>query len=214
MDWALRLMESLGYAGIAIIVALENLFPPIPSEIVLPFAGFLTRRSTLTVPGAIAASTIGSLIGALILYGLGRVANPQQLYRIARNRYSPINEADLRKAGRWFDRYGPWTVLFCRMVPTLRSLISIPAGLVRMSPPVFLLYTLAGTLVWNSALVGIGAALGAAWHRVTFWLDYYDRICLFLLAFLALAVLAWLMIRRRKERRGKNGGSVDKKRRA
>lgn len=112
----LRVLEKYGYIGIASIVALESLFPPLPSEVILPFAGFLTRRGTLSVSGVIIASIIGSLVGAFILYGAGRILGRERLYQMAGRRFPLLCEAGLRKAGHWFAKYGPWTVFLCRMV--------------------------------------------------------------------------------------------------
>lgn len=200
MRWAVGIMERLGYPGVILIVALENIFPPIPSEVVLPFAGFLTRRGYLTLPGVVLAATFGSLLGALTLYCLGRIVGRQRLFRLTKLPYAPISEAGLRRAARWFARYGPWTVFFGRMVPAVRSLISIPAGLARMPLAVFTLYTAAGTAIWNTALACLGATLGAAWPEAGRWLSYYEDLIL-LLVLAGLAVFLLVRTSRRRQLR-------------
>lgn len=202
MGWPIRLMEYLGYPGIALVVALENIFPPIPSEIVLPFAGFLTTRGTLTVPGAVTAATVGSVAGALVLYFAGRVMGREWVHWFVR-RFGPylgVRETSVRRAGRWFTRYGGWTVFFCRMVPAMRSLISIPAGLVGMPLLPFVAYTTAGALVWNLLLVSGGAALGKSWTRVSVWIERYRMAALIVVVVAGLATLGLWLRRRRLAR--------------
>lgn len=198
MEWATRLMESFGYPGIILIVALENLFSPIPSEVVLPFAGFLTTSGSLNLVGVIIAATLGSVLGALALYAVGRILGRERIYQIVRRfgRYLTIRDENVKQAEDWFSRYGGWTVFFCRMVPILRSLISIPAGLTEMRLAPFIAYTTAGTLLWNIFLVGVGATLGAAWPIVATWVGYYQDTVIIAGA-LAAGVLLWLRLRKR-----------------
>lgn len=201
MDWAIRLMETLGYPGIVLVVLLENLFPPIPSEVILPFAGFITVSGALTLPGVIAASTLGSVLGAQLLYLAGAWFGRERIYRFVEKyeRYLTVSPQHVARAEAWFDRHGALTVLLCRMVPIMRSIISVPAGLVRMNLLTFTLYTAAGALVWNTALAGIGALLGSSWHRVSQWVGYYHD---FVLAVGVLAVLAFVVSRLRRRRAG------------
>lgn len=202
MDWSVRLMEYLGYPGIALVVALENIFPPIPSEIVLPFAGFLTTRSSLTVMGAVTAATVGSVAGALVLYFAGKLLGREWVNWFVR-RFGPylgVRDAGVRRAGRWFSSYGGWAVFFCRMVPALRSLISIPAGLVSMPLLPFVAYTTAGTLIWNLLLVSGGAALGKSWTRVSVWIERYRTIALIAIGLVGLGVLVLWVCRKRAAR--------------
>lgn len=127
-NWVTDIMEKLGYLGVYLMMVLENVFPPIPSEIVLPFGGFLTTYTDLTVFGVVVAATAGSVIGAMILYSIGMLLDAERLEKII-YRWGHIlrlKKEDIRKADAWFDKYGYWTVLFCRMVPIVRSLISIP----------------------------------------------------------------------------------------
>ena len=188
MDQVTSFMEAYGYLGVALVVALENLFPPIPSEIVLPFAGFMTVESQLTVWGMILASTLGSLLGALLLYGLGAWVGRERMYAFITRygKYLRTYPKDLEAAERWFTRYGGWTIFFCRMIPLIRSLISIPAGLEKMPLFRFVLFTVAGTLIWNSLLISAGAALGVAWPTVSRWASTYDNVLLGILGILAI----------------------------
>ncbi len=193
-------MEQFGYVGIALIIALENVFPPIPSEIVLPFGGFMTTNSSLTIIGVIIAATIGSVLGAVILYGIGRLIDVERLEKII-DRWGHIlrvKKEDVYRADAWFDKYGYWTVLFCRMIPLVRSLISIPAGMSNMKFGLFLLFTTIGTVIWNSILVMIGAALGDNWHRITEFMDIYSSVAYVIIAVVGIAGIVWYVRKNRQ----------------
>jgi membrane protein DedA with SNARE-associated domain len=181
-----QIMEGYGYPGIIFIVALENLFPPIPSEVVLPFAGFMAARGILAFFGVVLASTIGSVLGALILYYLGYSLGRNWAFSFVNRfgRYIKVTRKDLSHAEDWFSKYGPWTVFFCRMIPVVRSIISIPAGLSRMPLPRFITYTAMGTVLWNFLLVSGGVLLESAWPRVETWVNYYKYF------FIAAAVIS------------------------
>ncbi|PPA72443.1 DedA family protein [Jeotgalibacillus proteolyticus] len=177
-EWIMSFMEQYGYAGIFLVIALENLFPPIPSEVILPFGGFMTTNTELTITGVIAASTAGSAAGAIILYGVGRLLDVKRLETIIDRygKYLRLKKKDLHKADAWFDRYGIWTVFFCRMVPLVRSLISIPAGMSNMPFVLFLLFTTLGTIIWNTILIIVGAKLGEQWEKISSFMDVYSYI--------------------------------------
>lgn len=149
-NWITDFMEQYGYIGIALIIALENVFPH-PLEIILPFGGFMTTYTSLTLPGVIIAATIGSVLGAVILYGIGLLIDVNRLEKIVERwgHILRIKKEDIHRVDAWFDKYGMWTVLFCRMVPLVRSLISIPAGMSNMKFGLFILFTTIGTLAWN-----------------------------------------------------------------
>ncbi|HEY8346975.1 MAG TPA: DedA family protein [Symbiobacteriaceae bacterium] len=201
MHWTTAVIQAYGYPGILLIVLIENLFPPIPSEIILPFAGFLVSRGVLTMPGVVIAATMGSVLGALVLYMAGRWFGRERIYLVVTRygRILTVSERDVQRTEEWFQRYGTWTVFFCRMIPIMRSLISIPAGLVAMDVPVFTFYTTVGTLIWNILLVGIGAALGAAWPLLSTWIGYYqDAVLVVILA--VLAVFAAVRLSKTRER--------------
>ena len=161
-DWVTEVIDALGYVGVALLIALENLFPPIPSEIVLPFAGFVASdRGGFALVGMIIAATIGSLVGAWILYGLSAWIGRERLRRFLL-RYGKWLRltTDGRRPGRgWFDRRAVVAVLVGRCVPLIRSVVSIPAGFRRMPFGIFTLYTLIGSLVWNAVLISIGYVL-------------------------------------------------------
>ena len=165
VEWATSLVETLGPFGVGVLVVLENLFPPIPSEIVLPLAGFVAATGDADLLVMIAAATIGSVVGGCLLYGIAAAIGPVRLRRFVVG-YGPwfgLTEDDLDRSEAWFDDRANRAVLICRCVPLMRSLISIPAGLRRMPLAPFTLYTLLGSLIWNSALVGAGYALGDNW---------------------------------------------------
>lgn len=195
-------MEQFGYLGILLMMALENLFPPIPSEIVLPFGGFLTTYTNITVWGVVIAATIGSLLGAVILYWIGTLLDVDRLERIIKRwgRIARIKVEDVHKADAWFDKYGYWTVLIGRMVPVVRSLISIPAGMSNMRFGLFMLFTVIGTLIWNSILITVGVILGESWHGITSFMDLYSDIVYFFLAVI-FAILLYLYFRKKRQRR-------------
>lgn len=167
-DWVTTVVEDLGYIGVASLVALENLFPPIPSEVVLPLAGFVSATGDASLPGMILAASIGSLIGAVALYGVSGAIGPVRLRRLVERHghWFGLDEDDLNRSEQWFDQRAVRAVLLCRCVPLMRSLISIPAGFRRMPLAPFMLYTLAGSAIWNFLLIGGGHVMGANWERV------------------------------------------------
>lgn len=187
-DWATDIVERLGYLGVAMLVAVENVFPPIPSEVVLGLAGYTAARGDAWLVGMIIAATIGSVVGALVLYGLSAAVGPVRLRAIT-IRYGAwigFGEADLDRAEAWFDRRSRSAVLVCRCVPLIRSLISIPAGFRRMPLGTFTLFTLLGSLVWNTILIVAGYVLAEEWDKV---LDYTEPF-----QYLVLAVLGGLTV--------------------
>lgn len=175
-EWTIDVIDALGYVGVSLLVALENLFPPIPSEIVLPFAGVVARRGDATLPGMIVAATIGSLLGAWVLYGIAAAIGPDRLHTflVRYGRWFRLTVDDVDRAESWFDRHGGKAVALCRCVPLIRSLVSLPAGFRRMHLVPFTLYTAAGSLVWNTGLVGAGHLLGeeGRWRRIEDIMSY------------------------------------------
>ena len=193
------LVGALGAPGVGIAVAAENLFPPIPSEVILPSAGFAAASGSMGLVSAIVWATIGSVVGALALYALGAWFGRARFYSLA-SKIPFIKEADIERAEAWFVRRGPLAVLLGRVVPVVRSLISIPAGIERMRLLPFTLYTAIGSALWNSVLIDAGYALGANWAIVEEWISRYQLI-VFGLAGIALVV--WLVrnwtVRRTRE---------------
>ncbi len=168
IDWVTRVVETLGYVGVAFLVALENVFPPIPSEVILPLAGFVAGRGDANLVGMIAAATLGSLLGAWVLYGISARVDQDRLrsFLARHGRWFGVDEADLLRAEEWFDRRSGAAVFLGRCVPLIRSIVSIPAGVRRMDPLRFSILTVLGSLIWNTTLIGAGAILGDRWERV------------------------------------------------
>lgn len=176
--WVTDVIEALGYWGLGLLVALENVFPPIPSEIILPLAGFLTGQGRMNFVLAVIAATIGSVLGALILYGVGYYFGERRVRWMVVNwgKWLGFKEEDVDKADEWFDRYGAIAVMTGRVIPIIRSLISIPAGLRQMPMPKFALYTTIGSLTWNTALIGAGWLLGDNWEEVEEYVGYLQYV--------------------------------------
>ncbi|RAL24430.1 DedA family protein [Thermoflavimicrobium daqui] len=200
-SWIIEFMERFGYFGVFLMIALENLFPPIPSEIVLSFGGFMTTKSDLTITGVVIASTVGAVVGAIILYYIGRLLDLEGMERIV-DRWGHIlrtKREDIHKAYGWFEKYGIWTVFFCRMVPIVRSLISIPAGMAKMNFLVFLFFTTIGSLIWNLILVNLGAALGAQWSKVMEYISIYQNVVIVIIGILLVVAGIWYVRRLRSQ---------------
>lgn len=171
--FAADVLTSLGDVGVGVLVFLEVLIPPIPSEVILPFAGYLSQSGELNLGWLIFWSTLASWLGALLLYGLGAAIGMQRAVRLlAATRL--VSRSDLERGADWFTRSGGWTVLVGRMVPGVRSLISIPAGASRMNLATFSTYTIVGSGAWNALLLGVGAALGTQHEQLEQYLGYLD----------------------------------------
>lgn len=202
-QWATDIMDTLGYAGLAFLVALENVFPPIPSEIILPLAGFNSSKGTMNVFLAILFATIGSVVGALILYYVGYVFGEERVRAIVRNwgKWLGFKESDVDLADRWFDRHGGLAVAICRVIPIVRSLISIPAGLRKMPLATFVLYTTAGSLVWNTILVYAGYLLGDNWDHVEEYVGYLQYVVIALVLVIGVIWVWTRMINPQRQKR-------------
>ncbi|MBW3080409.1 DedA family protein [Bifidobacterium saguinibicoloris] len=174
-DWLVVLMDAVGGLGVALAIALESIFPPIPSEVILPLAGFTASRGTFTLVGAIVWATLGSLIGAWALYGISRWVGLHRIHKAA-DVIPGVSRKDVNKANDWFTRYGTWSVLVGRIIPVVRSLISIPAGFNRMNFLQFTGWTLLGSAVWNTVLVSAGYFLGAGWCSILGVLDVFENV--------------------------------------
>jgi membrane protein DedA with SNARE-associated domain len=176
VDWILNVISMLGYLGLFLLLVLENLFPPLPSEVILPLAGFLVGRGDLSFVGAVAAATLGSVAGALILYALGRYGGRPLVLRYGR--WLRVDAASLDRAEGWFRKYGDAVVLGARVVPFARSVVSIPAGTSKMPVVRFTVLTTLGSAAWNTALVGMGYTLGSNWQTVSDWVGRYSDVAL------------------------------------
>lgn len=192
--WIADLIEGFGALGVALLMILENLFPPIPSELILPFAGFLVGRGELGFLPVLVASTAGSLFGALILYALGRWGGRKLILRYGR--FLRVKEADLDRAEGWFDKYDEWVVLFGRMVPGVRSVVSIPAGMLGTPFVRFVLLTTAGSAAWNALLLGAGWYLGDNWQQIAGIVGSASNVVLVLVAVALVSAAVWWWRRR------------------
>lgn len=198
-DWVVDVIERLGAVGVGLLIFLENVLPPIPSEVILPFAGFTSRRGDLNAVAAWVAASVGSLAGALVLYGIGAAVGEERLRELSRKRWFVFfGEKDFDRGDRFFERYGAQVVFFGRFIPLVRSVVSVPAGLERMSLGRFALLTLAGSSIWNAVFIGAGWVLGDNWERVEGWVGPLSYVVVALLA-VALVVLVVRKVRRSPE---------------
>lgn len=198
-QWVLDIMQQLGYAGVVLLMFLENVFPPIPSELIMPAAGFAAARGELTLTGVIIAGGVGSVLGALVLYYIGRLLDEQRLIALT-DRYGKwllISSDDIRKADDWFDRHGAKIVFFGRLLPGVRSLLSIPAGMANMPIGQFLLYTTLGTTLWSGLLAVAGYQLGANYEQIEGWIGPISQI---ILGICVLLVLFFVVKRLQRKR--------------
>lgn len=195
--WAVGLMEQMGLLGVGIAVAMDNFFPPLPSEIVLPLAGFTASRGEFSLAGALFVTTLGSVLGAIVLYYLGRIFGPQRLRWVV-DKMPLVDVADLDRSELWFARHGTKAVFFGRMIPIFRSIISIPAGIERMPLLTFTLLTTSGSLIWNSIFVLAGYQLGENWAAVEPYSEALQRI---VIVAVVVAVVAFVVVRLRSRTR-------------
>ncbi|MEV4658514.1 DedA family protein [Micromonospora sp. NPDC049301] len=196
--WVATVIDGMGPVGVALLVALESIVPPIPSEIVLALAGYLASEGRFNVVLVVLAATVGSLVGALVLYWLGAALGEERLKRWL-DRIPLVDRDDLEKADRWFERHGRWAVLIGRVVPVVRSLVSVPAGANRMPLGEFILLTTIGSGVWNALIVGAGYALGSRWQDVERYSDWFNYG---IVAVFVVMVVSWVIrkVRRRRAR--------------
>ncbi|GLX08344.1 DedA family protein [Microbispora sp. NBRC 16548] len=196
--WAMELTERLGAPGAGVAIALENLFPPLPSEVILPLAGFTAARGDMSLVAALLWTTAGSVVGALALYCVGALLGRERTVAVAA-RLPLVKISDIEKAEAWFARHGVKTVFFGRMIPIFRSLISVPAGVERMPLGTFLLFTTLGSLIWNTVFVLAGYLLGENWHLVEEYMGIVSKV---VVAAVVLVVVRFAVVRLR-ERRGR-----------
>ena len=204
-QWVTSAVESFGVWGVLVLMFLENVLPPIPSELIMPMAGFQATRGRMSFWGVVAAGTAGSVLGALPLYYIGHVVGRERLRRWVRRKghWLALSVEDLDKADGWFNRHRGAAVLLCRLVPGVRSLISIPAGLNAMPLPKFLLYTTLGTAAWTGLLAYAGRLLGQNYHRVGHWLGPATKV---ILVVLVVAYVVRVIRLRRAKRQAQGAG--------
>jgi membrane protein DedA with SNARE-associated domain len=199
LEWIVGTLDRLGYGGVALLMFLENIFPPLPSEVIMPLAGFTSASGRLSLLGVALAGTIGATLGQLPLYAVGRAVGEERLERWAEKHgaWLTVSGDDIRRAKEWFEKHGSKAILICRVVPGVRSLISLPAGVQRMPLPKFLALTAIGSGIWVSALAAIGARLGEHHDLVQRYLGPAGTVVF------ALIGLTWLVrgIRLKRERR-------------
>ncbi|WP_028041902.1 DedA family protein [Candidatus Stoquefichus massiliensis] len=178
-EWITMLIQEYGYISLFVLMIIENVFPPIPSEVILTFAGFMTAMTYLTIPGVIIVGSCGSFLGGFVLYYLGRLLTPSRLENLLNSKWAirlHFHKEDVKKTQDWFLKHGKKAVFFGRLVPMIRSLISIPAGMAQMSFVSYSLYTLLGTLLWDTILVLLGTYLGEQWPYISTIMSQYDIV--------------------------------------
>lgn len=196
-EWILNTMNSLSYLGIGLLMFAENLFPPIPSELIMPLAGFTVAKGGMNFTLAVLAGVVGTILGALPWYYAGKLVGEERIKRLADKygKWITVSSQDIDKATRWFNRYGNKAVLFGRLVPGIRTLISLPAGLSEMPIVPFLIYSTLGTTAWVMLLTFLGFMLGEKYELVD---EYLGPVSKIVLVFLIVAFIAWVVIKKRK----------------
>ncbi|MDD4715651.1 MAG: DedA family protein [Oscillospiraceae bacterium] len=202
-QWIIDFMNQFGYFGIAMLIAIENIFPPIPSELILTFGGFMTTYTNMNIWMVALFATVGSVAGAIVLYGIGRLLPMEKLdWMIGKwGHILGLKKEDVKRAENWFVQRGNSTIFFCRFIPIARSLISLPAGMAHMRKVKFLLYTTLGTTVWNVVLVCLGAFAGAGWERISQYMDVYSYVAFALMVMAGIGFVIWIR-KKRKRRKG------------
>lgn len=197
-EWIISIMERLGYLGIALLMFLDNVFPPIPSEIIMPSAGYSASQGKLLLLGVIIAGSLGSLFAAAVLYWVGYKCSHQTIFKLVDRygKYLFIKPHDVEKSLAWFEKYGHRIVFFGRMVPAVRSLISIPAGMSRMRFWKFMLYSGLGTIIWTTFLACVGFYLG---ENQALMQQIFSQVG-YLIVAIVVAVIAWLLFRRHRRK--------------
>lgn len=190
------LMSGIGEWGVGLFTFLETVFPPIPSEVILPLAGFLTHDGGMNFWLLLVTSTLGAYVGALVLYALGALVGMERAIRWL-SRLPLVDREDFERAAAWFDRHGKGSVFFGRLIPGVRSLVSLPAGAARMSLWLFSLLTIVGSALWNAVLIGLGVLLGTQYELV----DRYSNLANYLVYTAIVVFVAWLVVRRIRQRR-------------
>lgn len=205
-EWMISVIEQYGYIGIAFMIFIENVFPPIPSEVVLLFGGFFAVKTDLSIALVIFASTFGAIAGAILLYGIGLLFDVEQIEKWTKRhgKWIRLDIADVRKADAWFDRYGGWMVFFGRLMPVVRSLISVPAGMSNMPFLKFLLLSTAGTALWNTILIYIGIAVGENWRDILQYLNAYSYV---IYGGLTLGLAGYVVWRKKRKKKNSKDAS-------
>ena len=202
-EFVISIMNQLGYFGIFFLIFIENIFPPIPSEVVLLFGGFMTTYSKLNLFGMVIYARLRSTVGAIVLYYVGKILNKERLKKIVSGKIGKIlrlKASDIEKADKWFDTKGNKTVFFCRFIPVVRSLISIPAGMSEMIMSKFLLYTITGSLIWNTVLLFVGSKVGENWKKIEQMMSQYSHIILIILIIAFIGFVIYHFSKKKKKK--------------
>ncbi len=200
----IEIINNYGYIGILMLILIENIFPPIPSEIVLLFGGFMTTTTNMNIPLVIISATVGSVVGAIVLYGLGKVLKKDRLKQLFASRFGKVLRLKpemVDMADKWFVKYEKKAVLICRCIPIVRSIISIPAGISEMNMGIFLVLTTIGSLIWNTIIVSLGAFLGDNWEVGLQYLETYKGIFIIVVVVICITVGIPYIIRLRKQKK-------------
>lgn len=200
-SWLISIINQFGYLGIAFLILLENIFPPIPSELILTFSGFLTTMSSMNIWISSLSATVGSMVGAILLYLLGKVLPQRKIVQFIKKHQKifRLKESDLKRSSDWMTKRGSSAVFLCRFVPVVRSLISIPAGAAHMRLWKFLLFSTLGTAIWNTILIYLGAVAGKNWEKIIGYINTYSYVIVIALTF----VLIYFIVRRAKQKKAK-----------
>lgn len=201
-EFIINIMNSYGYLGVFLLILIENIFPPIPSEVILLFGGFMTTYTSLNVLGMTMSSTLGSVLGALILYKIGNFFNKETLKRLIHTRLGKllrINNSDIDSSFNYFQTKGEKTIFFCRFIPLIRSLISLPAGINKMNITKFTIYTTLGSLIWNIVLITLGHVVGSNWKSILKIFDLYSTYAVVIIFIISIVLIIKFYKKKLKE---------------
>lgn len=198
----ISIMNSYGYLGVFLLILIENIFPPIPSEAILLFGGFMTTYTSLNVLGMTTSSTFGSVLGALILYKIGSLFNRETLKKITETqlgKFLRLKNSDIDSSFNWFQTKGEKTIFFCRFIPLIRSLISLPAGINKMNLSKFIVYTTLGSLIWNVFLISLGNIVGSNWGNILKIFNLYSIYAVVLIFIISIILIIKFYKKKSKE---------------
>lgn len=201
-EFIINIMNSYGYLGVFLLILIENIFPPIPSEVILLFGGFMTTYTSLNVLGMTMSSTLGSVLGALILYKIGNFFNKETLKRLIHTKLGKllrINNSDIDSSFNYFQTKGEKTIFFCRFIPLIRSLISLPAGINKMNITKFTIYTTLGSLIWNIVLITLGQIVGSNWKSILKIFDLYSTYAVVIIFIISIVLIIKFYKKKLKE---------------
>lgn len=200
-EFVINVINNFGYTGIFFLIAIENLFPPIPSEVILTFSGFVTTFTNLNIIGVVIASTLGSVLGAIILYKIGTLLTKEKLDKLLNSKIGKtlrFKKSEIKDTESYFDKIGISAVFFCRFIPIIRSLISIPAGMSNMPFLPFLIFTSLGSLIWNLVLITLGAFAGNSWSKISEITGKYSKTVFII--FMTFSTLTYIFLKKLRKK--------------